>query len=98
MCKKCFEKVMPFTSVMSMLLILYIIKAYLLDFVPAIFAVVNDPHVSKLYYKSKVRVYIETAIFTFLSFSCLYILVIKLWCKCLPISADPGYISRKLED
>ena len=50
--KKCFEKVMPFTSVLSMLLILYIIKAYLIDFVPAIFAVIHDPHVSKLYYKS----------------------------------------------
>ena len=97
-CKKCFEKVMPFTSTLSMLLILYIIKAYLLSYVPTLLAVANDPEVSKLYYKGRVRIYIEIAIFVSLSFSCLHILVIKLWCKCLPISADPGYTSRKMED
>lgn len=44
------------------------------------------------------QIYVETAIFTYLSFSCFYILVFKLWFKCLPMCADPGYISRKLED
>lgn len=98
MLKQCFEKVMPFTSTLAMMLILYIIKAYLLHYVPIILAIANDPQVSELLNKGLLQIYIETAIFTFLSFSCFYILVFKLWFKCLPMSADPGYISRKLED
>ena len=96
--KKCFERVMPFTSVLSMLLILYIIKAYLHNYVPTILAVANDPELSQFFSKSKLQIYLETAIFIFLSFSCFYILVVKLWCKCLRICADPGYTSRKFED
>ena len=96
--KKCFEKVMPFTSTAAMLLILYIIRAYLMYYVPAILAVANDPDVSKHLNKSITRIYVETAVFIFLSFSCFYILVFKLWCKCLPLAADPGNITEKLED
>ena len=96
--KKCFEKVMPFTSTLAMLLILYIIRAYLQYYVPAILAVANDPDYGKYLNKGKVQIYIETAIFIFLSFSCFYILVCKLWFRCLPICADPGYVSRQLED
>ena len=45
--KKCFEKVMPFTSTMAMLLILYIIRAYLLHYVPAILFLANHPIASQ---------------------------------------------------
>lgn len=96
--QKCFEKVMPFTSTLAMLLILYIIKAYLLNYVPAILHVANDPNVAKFLNKGKVQIHLETAIFTFLSFSCFYILVFKLWFQWLPTCADPGYSSRKMED
>ena len=34
----------------------------------------------------------------FLSFSYFNILVLKLWRKCLPLAADPGFVSEKLED
>jgi ABC-type glucose/galactose transport system permease subunit len=89
---------MPFTSTLAMLLILYIIKAYLFSFVPALLAVAREPKISKFFDKGVTQIYIETAVFIFLSFSCLYILVLKLWCKCLPLAADPGHISEKLED
>lgn len=37
---------MPFTSAFAMMLILYVIRAYLLNYVPVILSVANDPDVS----------------------------------------------------
>jgi len=76
----------------------FIIKAYLLDYVPLVLSICADDKLNAKFIKSTWQVRFEMMIFSFLGFTTLYLLVIKLWCKCLPLSANPGHITEQVED